>query len=897
MITPRSRAALLAAAAVAIAAVGVAAPAPLAAAAVGVDPGRVDLTIAPGASASFTANVTTPAFAPDPDIVFLADTTGSMDPALANVRNNLPSIIDQVRAVQPAARFGVAEYKEQRDGARVFRVDAALTDNRTTAVNGAQQWLYNVGGGGQPQTDFLNAHFQLANGAMTFRPQATRVIAWFGDARSNDPSMGHTLAATVTALQAKGIRVVAVPVTGTGAPGLDERGQATSLTRNSLGTLIPSQPASAVATSILNGIKALTFPVTAVPTCDQQLTLTPNPATRTVRSGATAAFTETVAVRAGTTGGDYLCTVDFQVNGISAGYTQTVTVHVPGPRPAIRIGDATVDEGAPASLTVSLDRAATQEISVGWSTVAGTADEKDFTAASGTVTFARGQTSARITVGTVGDSRDEPDETFTVHLAGPVNATIADPDGVVTIRDDDLAVLRIGDASVPEADDETTGELTVSLDQASTQPVTVDWATAEGSAGADDFVADHGTLSFDPGQTTRTIPVTVRGDDLVELDETFTVHLSNPAGATIADADGVVTIFDDDDIEPGVPPKVRIGDTTSPEGGAGTTPATLTVVLDKPSATPVTVGWSTAPCSAGDDDFVGASGDLTFAPNQVSAQITVQLVGDQVPEYPETFSVRLTGANIVDDTGFVTIDDDDADAGPHPAPPPPTLRIGDVAVPEGNVSTTPATVTVGLDKPADTPVTVRWATADGTATAAGDYTAGQGVLTFAPGETSKQVTVPVTGDRQYEDTERFAIYLSDPVGATVTDATSALTVTNDDPYDGPVELSVDDAAVSEGAGAVQLTVRLSVAREEVVTVRLTTSAGSATDPADFHGVDQTVTFEPGETVKSVAVAIVDDPDAETQETFTAALSAPVGATVADPDAVVTIIDNDGISIG
>lgn len=900
MTTPRTRAALLAAVAVVVASVGVVAPAPLAAAVAGVDPARVELTVPPGGDSTFAATVTAPAVAPNPEIVFLADTTGSMDPALANVRNNLPSIIDQVRAAQPTARFGVAEYKEQRDGARVFRVDAGLTDNRTAVVNGAQQWLYNVGGGGQPQTDFINAQFQLATGAVTFRPQGTRVIAWFGDARSNDPSLGHTLSATVNSLRAAGIRVVAVPVTGTSGPGLDERGQATTLTNGTSGVLMPTQSATGVANAILSGIKALTVAVTAVPTCDQQLTLTPTPAMRTVRSGATAAFSERVAVRPGTTGGVYRCTVDFQVNGMSVGYTQTVTVHVPGSRPAVRISDVTVDEGddgtTPATLTVTLDRAATQQVTVGWATVAGTADEKDFAAGSGTATFAIGQTSAQVTVGVLGDRVDEPDETFTVRLTNAENATIEDADGVVTIRDDDeppvdLPVLRIGDTSVPEADDETTGELTVSLDRASDERVTVDWATVPGTAGVDDFVEDHGTLAFTPGQTTATVPVTVRGDHLLETDETFTVHLSNPTAATIGDADGVVTIYDDDDTEPGVRPKVRIGDTTSPEGNVGITPATLTVVLDKPSATPVTVGWATEPYSASVDDFVAAEGELTFAPNEVSQQLTVGLRGDTVPEGPETFVVRLTGDNLTDDTAFVTIADDE-DTGPHPSVPPPTLRIGDVSVPEGNAGSTPATVTVVLDKITGSPVTVRWLTEDGTATAPGDYTAGQGMVTFAPGETSKQVTVPVVGDRSYEDAETFAIRLADPAGATVSDSLAIVTVDNDDEFVDTAEITVDDATVVEHAGPAVLNLRLSAALDEAVTLRVATSVGSAT-AADFHAVDTTVTFQPGETLVSVPVEIVDDTDPEGEETFAAELSNPSSGVLADPTAVVTIIDDDG----
>ena len=138
---------------------------------------------------------------------------------------------------------------------------------------------------------------------------------------------------------------------------------------------------------------------------------------------------------------------------------------------------------------MSLDRASTQQVTVGWSTEPGTADEYDFVAGSGTVTFAPGETSQQVTAGVVGDQIDEQDETFTVRLSNAAGATIADDDGVVTIRDDDegggsgdLPLLRISDTSVPEADTDTTGSLTVSLDRAFSRRVTVNWTTEPGTA-------------------------------------------------------------------------------------------------------------------------------------------------------------------------------------------------------------------------------------------------------------------------------------------------------------------------------------------------------------------------------------------------------------------------------
>lgn len=534
-----------------------AAPAPLAAAAPGVAPGTVELTLAPGGRSMVPTNLTTPTVVPDPEIVFLADTTGSMDPALANVRNALPAIMTKISAAAPTARFAVAEYKEQRDGARVFGVNTALTADRTQVLTGAQQWLLGVGGGGSPQTDFLNAHFRLASGAVKWRPQGSRVIAWFGDARSNDPSVGHTLAATTSALAGAHTKVVAVPITGTSAPGLDERGQATAITQATGGVLMPGRAPNQVADAILAGIQSLPVTVTPRATCDPALTVVTFQKTSTVRSGTAAAFRENIGARPDAVPGHYRCTVDFQLDGRSVGNSQTVIVHVPSARPTVRINDVTVDEGdsgsdadpSQATLTVSLDTFGTAPVSVDWSTVAGTAGTYDFTPASGTVTFAPGESSKQVSVRITGDRTDEPDEAFTVHLATPTNGVLGDADGTVTIRDDDkpLPELRINDASGTEVDYyNSSATLTVSLTPAGTEPVTVVWATIAGTASPSDYVYANGTLTFEPGDTSEEITVLLRGDTIDEANETFAVRLSSAQGATIADEDGTVTIIDND---------------------------------------------------------------------------------------------------------------------------------------------------------------------------------------------------------------------------------------------------------------------------------------------------------------------------------------------------------------
>lgn len=299
----------------------------------GVDPATVELTLRPGEEATVIKRVTPPAVAPTPDIVFLADTTAGMDPAVANFRNNVSSIIAGVRESQPDARFGVAGYKERDDGSNVFRVFTHLTADDDLVRAGAAGMTDDVGGGGVSSTDFINAHHRIATDAFAFRRQSTPIIVWFGDARSHDPSLGHTLADTNAALQAAGLRVVAVPVSGTPGGGLDSLGQATSITAATDGKLMPASDPDELAQALLEGIRGLWLTVTPrVTSCDSALTVRFDFASRRVPSGIETTFNESFHVN-DVPPGTYHCSVEFLVNGMSGGLVQSITLTVPGEGP------------------------------------------------------------------------------------------------------------------------------------------------------------------------------------------------------------------------------------------------------------------------------------------------------------------------------------------------------------------------------------------------------------------------------------------------------------------------------------------------------------------------------------------------------------------------------------
>ncbi|HXG10770.1 MAG TPA: Calx-beta domain-containing protein, partial [Gemmataceae bacterium] len=177
----------------------------------------------------------------------------------------------------------------------------------------------------------------------------------------------------------------------------------------------------------------------------------------------------------------------------------------------------------------------------------------DFTAVTTTVSFSAGQTVATVTIPIINDNIDESDETVNLALSGPTGgATLGTPNtAVLTIIDDDPAPsLRISDVTVTEGNSGTTAAVfTVTLSAASGQTVTVNFATADGTAttvAPADYQFTSGVLTFSAGQTSQTVTVLVNGDTAVEPDETFFVNLSGAANATIADNQGQATIINDD---------------------------------------------------------------------------------------------------------------------------------------------------------------------------------------------------------------------------------------------------------------------------------------------------------------------------------------------------------------
>lgn len=318
----------------------------IASARAGVTPSSVSLTLDPGQSAVVNKTVHTPTIPPKPDLVLLADTTGSMGGAISNVQTNASSVMGTVAGAQPLAQFGVASYKDFDNSIcgpdpYVFRLEQPITADTGDAQSGINLW--DASGGCDTPESALNALFQLATDPATgFRSDSSRIIAWFGDAPSHDPSGTATLATTIAALQLAHIRVIAIDV---GA--LDSLGQATAITTATGGVLLHS--GDNVADAILSGLSDLPAEVVPSYVCSSpDVTIAWAPPSQTVPSDSDALFAETVSVSPTAAPGQTVhCDVSFAINGGTTDeFKESVDVDIPGSDVSIlKTGPAAVTEG------------------------------------------------------------------------------------------------------------------------------------------------------------------------------------------------------------------------------------------------------------------------------------------------------------------------------------------------------------------------------------------------------------------------------------------------------------------------------------------------------------------------------------------------------------------------
>lgn len=560
-------------------------------------------------------------------------------------------------------------------------------------------------------------------------------------------------------------------------------------------------------------------------------------------------------------------------------------------QPSISVADTTADESGasdvPATFTVTLSNPSTQTVTVAYATQDGTAvGGTNYTATSGTLTFAPGVTSLPVSVPVIGQVEDG--ETFELNLSSPTNATLTNTQATATLNK--TPTVSVTDPVVPSG---TTGaataNFTVSLSNPSLKTITVHYNTADATATAPtEYTATSGTLTFPAGTTSLNVPVTVNTSPSIEDGSTFDLDLTSPTNATLG-ASQAVAMFTN-------APTISISNASQNEGNSGTTPMAFAVMLSAPSYRTITVDYATEPApfdptgASGGVDYTSVSGTLTFSPNQSQQNINVPIIGDTTYEPDEQFNVVLsdpTVATLSNSSAVGTIQNDD---------PQPFFSISDESVVEGNSGTTNMVFTVSLSNPSYQATSVDYSTSDGTATTADDdYEANSGTLNFAAGQTSQTITVQINGDTNSETDENFFINLTNPTNATLgLGDTGTGTIQNDDGG----SVSVNNVYVPESdqnfnPTQALFTVALTNPYTDEVDVKYTTQDGTAVAGTGYTKTCGTLVFEPGQTQQVIAVPVADQfLDSGTQDFSLVLTGVTPGVSIDQATGTATIINDD-----
>jgi hypothetical protein len=333
--------------------------------------------------------------------------------------------------------------------------------------------------------------------------------------------------------------------------------------------------------------------------------------------------------------------------------------------PKLSINDFTASEGDDGItnfiFTISLSEPSNEQVSVFYYTSDITATHsEDYEEASldlHQIIFEPSFNIQTITIPVYGDIENESNETFTVRLYNPFNATLADGVGMGTIIDDDAPVpkMTLGAVSAQEGDSGYTDFVfEATLSEPTSLTITGYYSTVDGSATSpDDYIAKSGTLTFPAGETHQQIIVQVKGDTDFEEDETFGFDLRDFYGSGYLDVmellkwlNGAATILNDDPNDvpayPAIVPKMSLGAVSAQEGDSGYTDFVFEATLSEPTSLTVTGYYSTVDGSAtSPDDYIAKSGTLTFPAGETHQQIIVQVKGDTDFEGDETFGFDL----------------------------------------------------------------------------------------------------------------------------------------------------------------------------------------------------------------------------------------------------------------
>ena len=559
-----------------------------------------------------------------------------------------------------------------------------------------------------------------------------------------------------------------------------------------------------------------------------------------------------------------------------------------------------VNENGTAIAPVTIERSGiiTESVSVTLNLSNGTAIAgSDYNSSPLTVTFAPGETSKTVTIPIVNDSQLEADETINLSLSNPQGgATLGtQTTAVLTILNDDLpqrGTINLNNSNYT-VNENGTANITLTRTNGSDGEVSVILTPSNGSAIAgDDYTNTAITVTFADGQTSKIVTVPINNDTIYEPTETVNLTISNPTGgATLGTQQTATLTIIDNDAVPGVI-QFSNGTYSINENGTPVIAVTLTRSNGSDGAVSVRInltnGTATAP-----SDYNNTAITVNFANGETSKTVTIPIVNDSQLEADETINLSLSnpqgGATLgTQTTAVLTILNDDL-------PQRGTINLNNSNYTVNENGT--ANITLTRTNGSDGEVSVILTPSNGSAIAGDDYTNTAITVTFADGQTSKIVTVPINNDTIYEPTETVNLTISNPTGGATlgTQQTATLTIIDNDAVPGVIQFSNGTYSINEnGTPVIAVTLTRSNGSDGAVSVRINLTNGTATAGSDYNNNPITINFANGETTKSIIIPIIDDSIVDPNQTINLTLTTPTGgATIGTQNtATVTIVDND-----
>ena len=488
-----------------------------------------------------------------------------------------------------------------------------------------------------------------------------------------------------------------------------------------------------------------------------------------------------------------------------------------------------------------------------------------------TDTDIEGATDSTYTLGAVDAGRTIKVQVTFTDDGGTEESLVSKPTDPVA---DPPSGLSVADAEATEEEDAAL-DFVVTLDPAATAAVTVDYATADGTATAgSDYTATSGTLTFQPGDTEKTVSVPITDDAVDDGGETLTLTLSSASGADLGDAEATGTIRNTEPESSGL--SVADAEATEEEDAA----LDFVVTLDPAATATVTVDYATADGTAtAGSDYTATSGTLTFQPGDTEKTVSVPITDDAVDDGGETLTLTLSSASGAD------LDDAEATGTIQNTETPLTASFEDV--PSEHDGSTVFTFRLRFSEdPAVSYKVLRdraFSVSGGTVKKARRVDGRNDLreIHVQPKTTGEiRIDLPATTD-------------CDAVDAICTGDGRPLSHSLSETIAGPVGISVADARVEEDDGAVlSFAVTLSRAASGALTVDYATSDGSAQAGVDYTAASGTLTFQAGESSRTIEVSVLDDSHDDDGETLTLTLSNPSSGRLTDGEATGTIENRD-----